>query len=262
MSLLRIAASTSLALGLALAPVQAAPNGPKAPSTKTSTSKAPKAPKTTTVAKVDKAPKVTTAKSPKAANAKSPKVTSAKSPKSTSTASTLTTTSSSSTPTSTTSETSSTSGTSSTTTATTTTIDYTKGKVAEHLAKNANLRTKLETRLQAAGYEGTVYQAAYGFRNQGQFIAATNVSQHLTIPFEQLKAYMTGVAVDADGVLWSATVGTDGKLTLVAPEDVTTPVQTKSLGQAIKTARSDVDATAAALTATQQADAELAATSR
>ena len=40
------------------------------------------------------------------------------------------------------------------TTTTVTTVDFTQGTVAEKLAKNTNLRTKLETRLQAAGYDG------------------------------------------------------------------------------------------------------------
>ena len=34
--------------------------------------------------------------------------------------------------------------------------------------------------------------AASGFRNQGQFIAALHVSKNLGIPFDQLKAKMTG----------------------------------------------------------------------
>ena len=35
-------------------------------------------------------------------------------------------------------------------------------------------------------------QAAPGFKNQGQFIAALHVSRNLNIPFAQLKAEMTG----------------------------------------------------------------------
>lgn len=34
--------------------------------------------------------------------------------------------------------------------------------------------------------------AASGFKNQGQFIAALHVSRNLGIPFNQLKARMTG----------------------------------------------------------------------
>jgi hypothetical protein len=38
----------------------------------------------------------------------------------------------------------------------------------------------------------TLSQASAGFKNQGQFIAALHVAQNLSIPFDQLKAKMTG----------------------------------------------------------------------
>jgi hypothetical protein len=229
MRLVRIGTATVAALILVLAPVEAAPKGPKIPhSTKAPSTKAPSGKPVHT-----KAPKAggpsKSAKPPKVAAGKAPKTATGKATAKTTTAATTTTTSTS-TPTTTT-----------TGSATSTTIDFTKGAVAERLAKNTNLRTKLESRLLASGYEGTVYEAAYGFRNQGQFIAATNVSQNLGIPFEALKLEMTGVSVGADGAVTT----------------VDTP--TKSLGEAIKSVRSDVDADAAALTATQQADADLTA---
>jgi hypothetical protein len=142
-----------------------------------------------------------------------------------------------------------------------TTVDFTTGKVGEKLARNSALRSKVETRLSTLGYDGTVYQAAYGFKNLGQFVAATNVSQNLGIPFEQLKIQMTGLSVAADGTVLKASVGTDGKITMVDPADVTTAASTKSLGQSIQTVKSNVDATAAVQTATTQADAEIESTS-
>jgi hypothetical protein len=249
MRFVKIATGMAMVLGLALAPLDAAaqkgPKGPtsaKSPSTKApkiaKTSTAPKAPKST-VSKPTKAPKVTTAKG---ASAPAKKAGTTTTPSST-TGSTATTT------------------TTGDATATPTTIDFTKGTVAERLAKNTNLRTKLESRLQAAGYEGTVYQAAYGFKNQGQFVAATNVSRNTGTSFEQLKLQMTGLSIDAEGVVLKANLGTDGTITMVDPADVTNPAPTKSLGQAIKTVNSSVDPVAAAQTATKQADAEIAATS-
>jgi hypothetical protein len=59
----------------------------------------------------------------------------------------------------------------------------------ERLARNPELRAKVE-RLLPAGMNVT--QAASGFRNQGQFIAALHVSKNLGIPFDQLKARMAG----------------------------------------------------------------------
>jgi DNA-binding transcriptional MocR family regulator len=139
------------------------------------------------------------------------------------------------------------------------TIDFTSGPVGEKLTRNTKLRSKLETRLQAAGYEGTVYQAAYGFKNLGQFVAATNVSQHTGIPFDQLRIQMTGYSVDATGTVLRANVGPDGTVTLVAPADATSPAPTLSLGQSIQTLNPTVDATAEAQSATVQADAEIGA---
>jgi hypothetical protein len=65
----------------------------------------------------------------------------------------------------------------------------TPSKAQELLAKNTNLRTKLQSRLPV----GTnINDAAAGFRNLGQFVAAVNVSHNLGIPFADLKAKMTG----------------------------------------------------------------------
>jgi hypothetical protein len=263
MRLVKIATGMAMVLSLTLAPLDAAPKGPKGPSSVKTSTKAPKVAKTTTAPKVTKAPKITTAKVTSAPKAKAPKTTtkvdtklakaevkSAKKAGRTSTATESTTSATS------TSGTATSGG-----TTTPTTIDFTKGAVAEKLAKNINLRTKLESRLQAAGYEGSVYHAAYGFKNQGQFIAATNVARNTGASFEQLKLQMTGLSVDAAGGVLRANLGTDGMITMVDPADVTNPAPTKSLGQAIKTVKSSVDATAAAQTATTQANAEIAATS-
>ncbi|SRR5260221_2342577 len=45
----------------------------------------------------------------------------------------------------------------------------------------------------------TLANAAAGFKNQGQFIAALHVSRNLNIPFAQLKAEMTGADRDSLG---------------------------------------------------------------
>jgi hypothetical protein len=145
---------------------------------------------------------------------------------------------------------------------TTTKVDFTATPVGQKLTKNTALSSKLTTRLKAEGYTGSVYQAAYGFKNLGQFAAATNVSKNLGISFDQLKLQMTGTKVLADGTVLKAMAGPDGKITLVDPSKTTnstlSPAPTKSLGQSIQTLKSGVDATAAAQTATRQADAEIA----
>ena len=77
---------------------------------------------------------------------------------------------------------------------------------------------KLESRLQAMLPPGaTVSDASAGFKNWGQFVAAVHVSKNLGIPFDNLKAAMTGIPV-----------GTPPGTT---PPVTTTPL---SLGQAIQ----------------------------
>ena len=60
----------------------------------------------------------------------------------------------------------------------------------------------------------TVEQASAGFKNWGQFVAATNASKNHNIPFDQLKAAMTGIPVGS-----------------ITTTPTTTPM---SLGQAIQ----------------------------
>jgi hypothetical protein len=59
----------------------------------------------------------------------------------------------------------------------------------DRIESNPELRTRLTGMLPA----GTNLQtASAGFKNQGQFIAALNVSKNLNIPFADLKSRMTG----------------------------------------------------------------------
>jgi hypothetical protein len=152
----------------------------------------------------------------------------------------------------------STSGTSTGTTKTT--INFTATAVGQKLSKNTALSSKLQTRLEALGYKGTVYQAAYGFKNLGQFVAATNVSRNLGVSFEQMKLNMTGLSVKPDGTVLQANMTSAG-IKMVDPSKVTDPVSTKSLGQSIQTVKAGVDSTAAAQTATTQANTEIQSTS-
>src|SRR5258708_27415741 len=68
--------------------------------------------------------------------------------------------------------------------------------VSERLSDNTKLSGKLQSLLPA----GTNLQQAYqGFKNLGQFVAAVHVSHNLGIPFEQLKAKMTGPSAESLG---------------------------------------------------------------
>jgi hypothetical protein len=246
MRFVRITVGTAMVLCLALAPIDAASKGKGPAPTKVSSSKAPTAPKSTpspkttkTTAKVTKAPKVTTTakasgspktKTPKTTTTSETKLAKAETRSAKKSGSTSTTTSLTTTPT------------------TTTAIDFTKGKVGERLTKNPKLAEKLGNQLTALGYKGDVLEAAYGFKNLGQFIATVNNAQNHNLSFEQLKTLMTGVSVDPDGVVLYANRNPDGTVTMVPLEKVTDPAPTKSLGQAKKTIPTSDTTTATTVT--------------
>jgi hypothetical protein len=117
------------------------------------------------------------APAPKAAL--TPKTTKHGSPATTTTSKGATTKTSKNTPTTTTS----------TTTTGTTTTTTPISPLAQKIASHPQLASRLKTLLPAGM---TLNQAASGFKNQGQLIAALHVSRNLNIPFRQLKADMTG----------------------------------------------------------------------
>jgi len=61
--------------------------------------------------------------------------------------------------------------------------------VGDQLTRNTNLASRLQT-LFPAGTD--LQKQSAGFKNLGQFVAAAHVSHNLDIPFDQLKAKMTG----------------------------------------------------------------------
>jgi len=95
-----------------------------------------------------------------------------------------------------------------TTTGTGTTVTLTP--VQQKLQKNTNLADKLRTRLPA---NTDLMDAAKGFRNLGQFVAAVNVSNNLGLDFTQLKTRM----VD-DGMSLGQAIQTEKKTVDVETE--------------------------------------------
>lgn len=93
----------------------------------------------------------------------------------------------------------------------------------ELLSQNTKLASKLETLLPPGK---DVQEAAAGFRNLGEFVAAAHVSNNLAIPFEALKAKLTAS-------------------------------ERMSLGKAIKELKPDADAKAEARKAKEQAKQDL-----
>lgn len=120
-----------------------------------------------------------------------------------------------------------------TTTTTPGAIDFAGTSLGQKLQKNSVQRSKIEAKLLAAGYTGTVYEAAYGFKNFGQLNAATNMVQNQGTSFELLKVLMTGKYVDPEThQVYRANRLPDGTVKLVSPELATNPVSSVSLGQA------------------------------
>ena len=112
-------------------------------------------------------------------------------------------------------------------------IDFTSTSVGKKLEKNSALRSKIEAKLQAAGYTGTVFEAAYGFKNQGQLNAATNMVQNHGYSFDLLKVLMTGTYVDpVTHLVYRTQQLPNGTTQLVRSELATNSASTLSLGQA------------------------------
>ncbi len=131
-----------------------------------------------------------------------------------------------------------------TTTGTGTTTTVASNPLADKIASHPNLAAKIESKLPAGT---TLAQASTGFKNQGQFIAAVNVSNNLGIDFTKLQAAMTGQTTKVDPV---------------THEIISTPtgVAPLSLGQSIQKLRPGVDADAATVKATDQTSVMLQTT--
>ena len=81
-------------------------------------------------------------------------------------------------------------------------------KFNERIQNDAAFRSKIQSLLPP----GTdIKTAESGFKNHGQFIAALHVSKNLNIPFDQLKAKMTGVTATSSTVQTSSTPMSLGK---------------------------------------------------
>ena len=75
-----------------------------------------------------------------------------------------------------------------------------KGSSESSVSTRLTDNTKLSSKLQSLLPPGTDLQAAaQGFKNLGQFVAAVHVSHNLGIPFDQLKAKMTGPGAESLG---------------------------------------------------------------
>jgi hypothetical protein len=72
-------------------------------------------------------------------------------------------------------------------------------KLNERFQNDPAFATKIKNLLGPGTTDAQVQAAMMGFKNRGQFMAAMHVSKNLGIPFDQLKAKMTGVNTNATG---------------------------------------------------------------
>ena len=122
--------------------------------------------------------------------------------------------------------------------------DHGKANSDTHGASGQDTKTNWETKFNERVQNDAVFRAKIqsllppntdlkaaesGFKNHGQFIAALHVSHNLNIPFNQLKAKITGV---------TTTTAADGKT-------ATTTTTPESLGKAIHDLRPDLSQSAA-----------------
>jgi hypothetical protein len=68
--------------------------------------------------------------------------------------------------------------------------------IVDHITRNPELNDRIAKLLPP---QMDLATAAMGFKNQGQFIAALHVAKNLNIPFDQLKAKMTGPGSESLG---------------------------------------------------------------
>lgn len=112
-----------------------------------------------------------------------------------------------------------------TTTATTTTTTVTT--TTPTTVKNHQLDQRLQTLLPGTN----VSDAAMGFKNWGQFVAAVHVSNNLNIPFASLKAKMTGPSPMSLGQAIQA----------LRPAATTTTVTTSTVQTEVRRAEAEAD---------------------
>ncbi len=108
------------------------------------------------------------------------------------------------------------------------------------LDERFNSDDKFRARMQRLLPQGTaatladLKAAESGFENHGHFIAALHVSQNLNIPFDQLKAKMTGVSVDASGQTIKSTPMSLGKAIHELRPDLTESQANQQAQQAVR----------------------------
>ena len=72
-------------------------------------------------------------------------------------------------------------------------------KISDRFQNDSTFATKIKNLLGPNTTDAQLQAAMMGFKNGGQFTAAMHVSKNLGIPFDELKAKMTGVSTNQAG---------------------------------------------------------------
>ena len=72
-------------------------------------------------------------------------------------------------------------------------------KISERFQNDSTFATKIKNLLGPNTTDAQLQAAMMGFKNGGQFTAAMHVSKNLGIPFDELKAKMTGLSTNQAG---------------------------------------------------------------
>jgi len=72
-------------------------------------------------------------------------------------------------------------------------------RISERFQNDSTFATKIKNLLGPNTTDAQLQAAMMGFKNGGQFTAAMHVSKNLGIPFDELKAKMTGVSTNQAG---------------------------------------------------------------
>jgi hypothetical protein len=110
-------------------------------------------------------------------------------------------------------------------------------KFNARLQKDPALASKIKTLLNGEDLK----TAEMGFKDRGQFLAALNVSKNLNIPFDQLKAKVTGITVLANGQTTNSTPMALGKAIQELKPTLTHDQVNNAVKKAEKQASEDIE---------------------
>jgi hypothetical protein len=116
-------------------------------------------------------------------------------------------------------------------------------KLSDRFQNDSAFATKIKNLLGPTTTDAQLQAAMMGFRNGGQFTAAMHVAKNLGIPFDELKAKMTGVSTNKAGQTVTTTPMSLGKAILQLKPTMTPGQANDAAKIAEKQGSEDIDKT-------------------